>query len=168
MLEFREVELVSINDLLDEILAVDDIEGITYVGGEPFSQAEPLATLSQELHKHDLSTMVFSGFTLDQINKAQRTDWNLLLSNIDLLVDGQYVEAQKVTDRRWIGSANQQAHFLTDRYKHMSPEFEGWDKGKNTIELRLVNGQIQINGFPHQDITAQIIAENNEQHDDRD
>jgi anaerobic ribonucleoside-triphosphate reductase activating protein len=165
MLEFREVELVTVRSLLDKVLSVNDIEGITFVGGEPFSQADALATLSTELARHDLSTMVFSGFTLDQIKQADRADWNALLAATDLLVDGQYVQQQHTNDRRWIGSANQRAHFFTDRYRHMSAEQEGWDPGRNTIELRLVNGQIQINGFPHQDITSQL---NDTRRDNRD
>jgi anaerobic ribonucleoside-triphosphate reductase activating protein len=46
--------------------------------------------------------------------------------------------------RRWIGSTNQRIHFLTDRYSADDPR---WYKS-NTQELRLVHGEIIMNGFP--------------------
>ena len=41
---------------------------------------------------------------------------------------------------------------MTDHYAHMATEEQGWDKNSNTIELRLVNGQVTINGFPDESI----------------
>ena len=100
-----------------------------------------------------LSVMVFSGFTLAQLQR--RPGGAALLAEIDLLIDGPYVAALHQTDRRWIGSANQRVRFLTDRYRALA---EAWDDGPNTIELRLSGGQVHINGFPHPDLTAALAA----------
>ena len=45
---------------------------------------------------------------------------------------------------RWIGSANQRVHFLSERY---SPDDPRW-RLPNTLEIRLEGGAVTINGFP--------------------
>lgn len=158
MLEFKEANFRPIEEVAEEILASPDIEGVTFIGGEPFSQAAGLTALAKRLRAADLSVMVFSGFTIERIRKANRPDWESFLEHIDLLVDGPYIQEKLVTDRRWIGSSNQRTHFLTERYAHLSDKEEGWDKGPNTIEIRMVNDQIYINGFPHSDVTKILEA----------
>ena len=146
MLEFIDAEHIEVDRLFREIVATEGIEGVTFLGGEPFSQAESLGELARMLREAKLSVMVFSGFTIEQLR--QRSDALLLLDHVDLLVDGPYLQEQAVSNRRWIGSANQRTHFLSDRYAAMAKEVEGWDKQSNTVELRMVNGQLQVNGFP--------------------
>ena len=124
---------------------------MTYLGGEPFAQAEALRTLSRQLRGAGLSTMCFSGHTLRHLRSSRREDWAGLLAELDLLVDGPYIERLRQTDRRWIGSSNQQVNFLTDRYSN-------WDEGENTIEIHVINGQIQVNGFPDQDLLSALRA----------
>lgn len=159
MLEDKDVEWLSVDDIADEVLSVPDIEGITFIGGEPFFQAEGLASLAQRVRAAGLSVMVFSGFTYEQIKSANRADYNQLLAEIDLLVDGPYIEKKRVHHRRWIGSDNQQVRFLTERYASLRDSERGWDEGSNTIELRLKNDQIFINGFPHPDLLALLTGE---------
>ena len=152
MLEDRLAELVEVDALAEEILAASDIEGITYVGGEPFWQAGALADLSRRLRAEGLSVMTFTGMTLKHIKRQERDDFEAFLAQIDLLVDGPYIQSRHVDDRRWIGSSNQRVHFLTPRYAHMAADAQGWDGGANTIELRMVGDQISINGFPEESI----------------
>lgn len=153
LLEDREAQRVPVSALLDEIRQTPDIEGITLVGGEPFHQAPAAALLAQGVRAAGLSVMVFSGFTLAQIQK--RPAWAGLLAQVDLLVDGPYVQALHQDDRRWIGSRNQRAHALTDRYADLVAR---WDAGRNTVELRLRGELLHINGFPDVDLTALAAA----------
>ena len=148
MLEFRDAEFSTVESEFERIRSTDNIEGVTFLGGEPFSQAAALGALAARVREIGLSVMVFTGFTLQQLRSAEREDYELLLTNTDLLVDGQYVRELHVSNRRWIGSSNQAVHFLTERYQHMSDAADGWDSGANTVELRLIGNQITINGFP--------------------
>jgi anaerobic ribonucleoside-triphosphate reductase activating protein len=54
------------------------------------------------------------------------------------------VREQPETGRRWIGSANQQIHFLSDRYRADDPRW----RLANTLEIRLADGELVVNGFP--------------------
>ncbi len=151
MLAFETAEMVGVDELAAEILDVPDIEGVTFLGGEPFSQAEALADLGHRCRAAGLSVMVFSGYTLERLRRGG-PGWAELLDAIDLLVDGPYLRDRYTTARRWIGSDNQRAHFLTERYRHLDEGADGWDPGPNTLELRLTGGELTINGFPHPDV----------------
>ena len=48
------------------------------------------------------------------------------------------------TRRRWIGSTNQQIHFLSDRYRADDPRWQF----SNTLEIRLTGRELSVNGFP--------------------
>ncbi len=157
MLAFQPNTLRSVEDVIQEVLATDGIEGITLLGGEPFAQAASLARLCQAAQNHGLSVMVFTGYTLHALQHAKRPAWDALLAHIDLLVDGPYLPAQHSHKRRWIGSDNQVIHFLTPHYTHLLPEQQGWPTANNTLEIRLINGQISINGFPHDDLTSLLL-----------
>lgn len=151
-LEDKQAQLRTVDALVEDILATPDIEGVTLIGGEPFWQAEGLASLAQRVREAGLSVMVFTGFTLKFIHKQDRPHWNALLAHVDLLVDGTYIESKRVTDRRWIGSSNQREHFLTPRYAALAQHPAGWDEGANTIELRMTGNEVFINGYPEQSI----------------
>ena len=145
MLTFKDVEWISAEALADEICATPDIEGLTVVGGEPFAQAQALSWVAQRVQDSGRSVMVFSGYTLQHLQRAQNMGYHRLLSHIDLLIDGPYIERKRVTDRRWIGSANQKVHYLTERYAHLRDSEAGWDTESNTVEIRISGGVITVN-----------------------
>ena len=102
-----------------------------------------LAKAAREL---GLSVMVFSGFTIEELQARGEADVNALIALTDILVDGPYIREQPDTERRWIGSRNQRIHFLTPRYTYD----EQWRK-KNTLEIRVDKDGITVNGFPAAD-----------------
>jgi anaerobic ribonucleoside-triphosphate reductase activating protein len=112
--DFSMGEVFSIPELAARILAVNDpIEGITISGGEPFHQHRGLARLLAAVRaQKDLSVLVFSGYTLAEINRLKA---QALLSQIDVLIAGRYQAEQRIASGL-IGSANKAVHFLTPRY----------------------------------------------------
>src|ERR1043166_1618989 len=135
---------------LDEVVSAitnataHGIEGVTLLGGEPTAHANGAARVAQRVQELGLSVMIFTGYTLDELRLRHDPQIDDLLAHTDILVDGRYERDLPDTSRRWIGSTNQRIHFLTDRYSADDP---CWREG-NTLELRLVEGEITINGFP--------------------
>ena len=129
---------------LDAATAQSDIEGITLLGGEPLAHAAAGAALARAARQRGLSVMVFTGYTLAEAYALADPAVAELLGVTDLLVDGPYRQDQPEPWRRWIGSANQQVHFLTDRYR---PDDSCWRR-PNTLEFRLERGHVTVNGFP--------------------
>jgi anaerobic ribonucleoside-triphosphate reductase activating protein len=129
-------------DLVEE--ACDSrAEGISLLGGEPFAQAEGLAPLAEGVRARGLSVMIFSGYTLAEL-QAQGPAAARMLAATDLLVDGRFEAKLRSQKRRFIGSDNQVLHFLTDRYAPDDPKLQGG----NTVELRIRGGEITLNGWP--------------------
>lgn len=144
MLSFDGGQSMTVDEVFDRVIGTDGIEGITLLGGEPFAHAESAAELAKRVRETGLSVMNFSGFTLAELRASEDPHVAALLAETDLLVDGPYLRDQPETKRRWIGSANQQVHFLTDR---CSPDDARWQM-PNTLEIRLSHGELAVNGFP--------------------
>jgi anaerobic ribonucleoside-triphosphate reductase activating protein len=147
MLAFEGGSAASVADLLSQIEAArkgSSIEGVTLIGGEPFAHAGGAAVLAKAVRERGLTVMIFSGFTIEQLRVNPDPEVAALLAETDLLVDGPYLEQQPETTRRWIGSTNQRVHFLSEAYSEDDPH---WDE-TNTMEIRLTDGEISVNGFP--------------------
>jgi anaerobic ribonucleoside-triphosphate reductase activating protein len=151
----------AIDDLIGELAAARrrGVEGVTVLGGEPFAQAAGLARLAGAARQLGLTVMVFSGYTLAELRA--RPDAAELLAVTDLLVDGPYdrtrPEPQPPLGRRWIGSANQVMHYLTDAYRAEDPRM----RADNTFEIRWSPGGVTINGWP----TAERLLRRKRGHD---
>src|SRR5512146_1753784 len=65
----REGTLVDVNEVFQQILALGtSIEGVTLSGGEPLQQVQPVLALLKRVRKEtSLSTLVFSGYTWQEI-----------------------------------------------------------------------------------------------------
>jgi anaerobic ribonucleoside-triphosphate reductase activating protein len=101
----------SIESIAAEIPA--DVEGLTLSGGEPLQQAEAAAELLELARTRGLSTLAFSGYTLDEIRTLPGGPD--VLARLDVLIDGRYVAGDRLaTGLR--GSANQRIRLLSDRY----------------------------------------------------
>ncbi len=148
LLSFKPQRWHSIDELVKLIAVQKNIEGVTFLGGEPFSQAASLALLAEKVRASGLSVMVFTGYTKNYIDSQKNQEWCALLAQTDLLIDGPYVEKLHANNIRWIGSSNQKIHFLTDRYRHLQKQKNAWDTGSNSIEIRLLDNTITVNGFP--------------------
>ena len=141
---------IPVDDLADRALATSGIEGVTYVGGEPFSQARALAALSRRVRSAGLSVMVFSGFTLAELRSGAVPFAGDLLDAADLLMDGRY-ERGMPTAKPWRGSDNQRLVSLSDRY---AAEVDAWNRPVGqTFELRLsADGAVEALGIPPGDL----------------
>ncbi len=147
MLPFVGGAELSLDDIVSQMRNAKDrhaLEGITLLGGEPFAHAAHAAALAEAAHGLELSVLVFTGYRLEELRQSSDKNVNLLLERTDILVDGPYHRDEPETRRRWIGSANQRGHFLSER---CDPNDSRWLM-PNTLEIRLAEGLLTINGFP--------------------
>lgn len=93
--------------LLEEMREDPLLAGVTFSGGEPFCQPEPLAQLAQNVHAMGKTVVCYSGWTYEQLLTMENTAVNDLLSACDVLVDGPFIEAKRNLDLRFRGSENQ-------------------------------------------------------------
>lgn len=144
-----ERELVSAASVLDWLECAHreyELEGITFLGGEPMLQAQGVSVVAQGAQSLGLSVMVFSGYTNKELDEMQLPGVKKLLRYTDVLVEGPYVESLSENSRRWVGSKNQQFHYLTERY---DSRIERGGEVERMLEVRLQSDcSIFINGWP--------------------
>ncbi|NIM14142.1 MAG: 4Fe-4S cluster-binding domain-containing protein [Candidatus Aminicenantes bacterium] len=150
-------EIFEIEVLAKKILAVDGIEGVTYTGGEPMTQAEGLYHLSRILKKNGLTIACYTGFTLEELNDHDDPYIKKLLSLLDILIDGKYEEDKK-TNLMWRGSSNQRIYFLSDAYSQQ--DFKELADEKEYSEMELVIGKegIAFTGILEEKILRSLRA----------
>lgn len=134
-------KLYKVENIIKDIKSQKGIEGVTFLGGEPFEQSEALGIIAEEVKKLGLGVLCFTGGYLEDLR--QDSMHKKLLDNIDLLIDGPF-EIDKVDySRPWCGSSNQRYHFLTNRYNE-----EIFVKYKNKVEVNISkNGVVFMNGM---------------------
>lgn len=133
--------LIEVQDIISDIFKQKDIEGITFLGGEPFEQAQACGIIASEVKKSGLSVLCFTGWYLEDLRMKEKN--RLLLENTDLLIDGPFEIDKTDYSRPWCGSSNQRYHFLTDRYNE-----EIFTKYKNKVEVNISkNGVVFMNGM---------------------
>ena len=127
---FEENQLISVEELADKIISNKNNQGVTFSGGEPFWQAENLAKLAQLLKTKGLNIMSFTGFTLEELKSDKAPPHaQELLAELDLLIDGPYLEQLAINDpNSLVSSKNQRVHVfnpaLQDRLDWASDQME--------------------------------------------
>lgn len=106
---------VTVSDVLDRIKSnIPIITGVTFSGGEPFDQAEALSELASEVKKLGLNIWSYTGYTYEEILKSTDKSKLKLLKNIDILVDGPFIEELKEGSPKYMGSTNQRIIKIKD------------------------------------------------------
>ena len=100
--------------LWDEIKDARLIRGVTFSGGEPFAQADPLAALAERIKAKGWDLFVYSGYTLAELSarRGREPAIDRLLALTDMLIDGPFVLAERDLSLPFRGSRNQR---LMDR-----------------------------------------------------
>ncbi len=148
MQEIRKNIIVDTNDLIELIqksMASDEIEGLSFIGGEPMLQAEGLSEIAKWAHSVGLTVLVFTGYLYEELVEMNNGSVDNLISNTDLLVDGPFIQELYDTERDWIGSKNQKIHFFTKAYGS-GIEYE---KQEHQMEVLISEKDILINGWPY-------------------
>ena len=136
-------KLMDVDEVFNLIKSQTDIEGVTFLGGEPFEQAQALSLLAQKVKETGLSVMTFSGNSYEDLKNSKDIFVQKLLKYTDLLVDGEFREDCFDLSRPWVGSKNQRYIFLSGRYS-----LQEIMRCNNKIELHIdKNGVVFVNGM---------------------
>lgn len=111
-------QLVPVEQLAEQILSNPRNEGVTFSGGEPFWQAPALAQLARILKAAGFSVMSFSGFTLKELQgEGAPPGAQELLAELDILIDGPYVESLAINSPDSpVSSRNQRVHVFNPAF----------------------------------------------------
>ena len=95
---------MSTQEIMDIIMA-DPFANVTFSGGDPMYQAAGFAELAREIHKRtNKDIWCYTGFTFESLITQEQRE---LLEQLDVLVDGPFIEKLRDTDLLFRGSSNQ-------------------------------------------------------------
>ncbi len=144
----KPIKLLDPEQLGKTLLRIDDIEGLSISGGEPFEQAHACAILARTFQGAGRPVLVFSGYPYECLKDSSDRSAQELLSNIDLLIAGPYIERLKINGNRWRTSTNQRVLALTDRYAEIVNQSLS---DEPVIEVTADGEGFCFTGFPGQD-----------------
>jgi len=145
--------LYSPHKLFNEVMELvdDETQGITISGGEPTQQN--LIDFLKLVNETHLDVIMFTGRYYEDIIESHKD----MLSMVDLLIAGPYIESKNLGLKPLLGSANQQIIYLTDRISK-----EEVLKYAGIFEVTITDSEIMISGFPDKDmlIFGEKLTEN--------
>lgn len=112
--DFNGGTLVDTEFLFNDIIKDRLLDGVTFSGGEPFCQCKPLAELAKRIRAYDgfitpLNIISYTGYTFKYLIENANDDngYMELLNELDYLVDGPFVLAERSLELKFMGSKNQ-------------------------------------------------------------
>lgn len=138
------VDAVDVIGLIKSAKEQFDIEGVSFIGGEPILQSSGLSEIAEWCQSVRLSVLVFTGYLYEDLISSDDIDVKRLLDNIDILVDGPFIQDEYDDVRDWVGSKNQKVLLLSDRYE---PGIE-FTHNQRTMEVLVSDDSIFVNGWP--------------------
>lgn len=106
---FNDGALIDTNYIIKEMDKLQGQDGITFSGGDPFYQPKECAYLAKHAHKINLNVWCYTGFTFEQLISLGKKNKDIIdfLNQIDVLIDGPYMEKLHSLDILYRGSKNQ-------------------------------------------------------------
>lgn len=105
--DFSGGKIVRAANLIKQIKENPLLKGVTFSGGEPFCQPQPLAEMAGQIHALGLDITTYTGYTLEELRRMQLPGVAALLSATDILIDGKFLLAKRDLTLKFRGSANQ-------------------------------------------------------------
>jgi anaerobic ribonucleoside-triphosphate reductase activating protein len=125
----------------------EPVEGVTILGGEPTDQIEAVTSLLRRVRAIGLSTMVYTGHTMESLLARHPEAGPELLRQTDLLKEGPFVPGLASDTIAWRGSTNQLLRCVTGRYTPECLERSFQSKGKAFSVLLLADGTVAVSGL---------------------
>jgi anaerobic ribonucleoside-triphosphate reductase activating protein len=100
---------VDIDDIKKELDSLQNQDGITLSGGDPFAQPEACYEIAKYAKELGLNVWCYTGFTYELLlmMAAKKEIYLKLLQNIDVLIDGRFVIELRSLSTKFRGSSNQ-------------------------------------------------------------
>lgn len=144
-------ELIPVMELHQRLMNIEDIEGITLLGGEPLQQSPQVLELIKLQKEAGRTIMLYSGYEKEELDEIQAKCVDLS----DLVILGRYREDLRNTSLRWRGSENQVLYSPTGRY-----DIGSILDGDNEVSVHIdQQGQISIHGYPDDDVLSNLLDE---------
>lgn len=147
--------LISVTELLAKIRQQQGLNGVTVSGGEPFLQYQGLKRLLDGIKEEtELDIMLYSGYTMQELQAKYRDNLIPVLRQADIFIDGEYCREED-HGSIYRGSDNQNIYFFTERYRDFREQI--YRTKNRDIEFSIEGEEIYMVGVPPKDFYPEFI-----------
>jgi len=97
--------MMEVKEVIAQMYANPLCDGLTLSGGEPFWQPLVCAEIAKAAKERGMNVWCYTGYTLEELEVIPGAED--LLSLVDVLVDGRYIQSKRSLDIDFRGSSNQ-------------------------------------------------------------
>ncbi len=95
--------LIDTEEILAAVKKNPLLDGITLTGGEPLLQVDAANEIARVVKSLGLSVWCYTGYTFEELPTSAQP----LLENVDVLIDGEFIERLRDLELQFRGSSNQ-------------------------------------------------------------
>ena len=101
--------LIDISEIKKQLNSLDIEEGLTLSGGDPFEQIESCLDIAKYSQSIGLNVWCYTGYTYEELMKKSEINPLIIpfIKEIDILVDGRFIQKQRSLEAKFRGSKNQ-------------------------------------------------------------
>ncbi len=118
---------VDVEEIIDDLSRLEGQSGITFSGGDPMFQTEACTLIAKEAKKLGLDIWCYTGFRFEELVSMPK--FKNFLKEIDVLVDGKFIEEEKSFNLDFRGSRNQRIIDVRESLKQgvvvLVPKYQG-------------------------------------------
>lgn len=144
------ISVEHLSTLIHRLAQDHPVHGITITGGEPMDQAKEVSLLMPLLHDVTEDVLMYSGYTLEELQKRKDPCTETVLRLLAVLIDGDYQE--KLNDGSSLrGSSNQQIHIFRETvqdiytdYLRSSNQIQNFSMGQSIVSAGIHHPDYQV------------------------
>ena len=138
---YTEGSLIEVEDIKRKIDTLEGQDGITFSGGDPMEQPIPCTEIAKYCHQKNLNIWCYTGYTFEEL--IQKKDPKILafLEQIDVLVDGRFINELKSYDVLFRGSKNQRLISVQESLKLGIPVLYRTSEEKEAYNFKRGRGE---------------------------
>ena len=95
--------LIDTEEILAAVKKNPLLDGITLTGGEPLLQVDAANEIARVVKSLGLNVWCYTGYTFEELPTSAQP----LLENVDVLIDGEFIERLRDLELQFRGSSNQ-------------------------------------------------------------
>jgi len=139
-------------NILKQLCKEQGAHRITFTGGVPLEQPEQLATLLELIRPEFDDVLVYTGYELDEARSiVSPSIMSRIESNIDVLIDGPYMDELNDGLSSLRGSTNQVIHYFNPT---VEKQYETYLENGRSVMNVVSNGKIVSVGIHNREVLA--------------
>ena len=128
----KEINIIKLSEILINESKKNNCHSITFTGGDPMYQREELLKLLEMIRPYFDDILVYTGYEYSELEKTD-------IKNVDVLIDGKYIDELNEKDLPLRGSSNQNVIFIN---RKLIDKYDSFMAKGRPIQNMIINDEL--------------------------